>query len=103
MVREVKPWLSFFIRKLLRRKVMDPRARQRLAEATFVVFTSAHGEVLFKHLLEEVFYTVSHAPGITARDTAYNEGQRSVVKLFIDLMNEYQNPPDSVKVETEER
>jgi hypothetical protein len=101
----LKRWLSNFIERLLRRKaIADERLRrQKLAEAVFITFSSAHGQVVLKHLLDEIFYSVSNPTGIQALDMSFNEGQRSTVWMLLDLMNEYQNPPDSVKVETEER
>lgn len=87
---------------LARRKKPDGD-RKALAEAASIAFGGYHGQLVLAWLVEKVFCEISHAPGLTARDTAYHEGQRSLVKMLLDLIDEHQNPPDEMKVETEEK
>lgn len=93
-------WLRDFIDFVRRQKRAD---RATIAQATYNVFTTPPGRILLKHLEDEFYFTISHAQGLNGRDTAFNEGQRSVVQLFHDLMQEAINPQGVPKVETEER
>ena len=93
----MKPWIQSFIKSLIGHKREE---RKILAEATAACFQSMAGQIVLAHLLQDIFYSISHVQGLTPEDTAYNEGQRSVVRLFLDLMGEAKHPPEPLKVET---
>lgn len=101
----MKSWTLKFIKSLLRlARLKNPdHDREALAEAVWITFSGHHGQIVLAWLVSDIFYTLSHSQNITARDTAFNDGQRAVVKMLLDLIDEHEHPPEPIEVEKEKK